>query len=97
MIRFLLVSFLAKELRHESCRPRLDSIVSESEVPGPQVDDVPVVEGEGVQVRPVHEHLALEVVQLVLRDPGAPPAGRPLHRLPATVQRGHLHLLVPRH
>ena len=49
-----------KELGKELCWSWFDPVVSQPEVPLPVVDEVPVVEGQGIHVCPVNEHLTLE-------------------------------------
>ena len=49
-----------KELGKELCWSWFDPVVSQPEVALPVVDEVPVVEGQGIHVCPVNEHLTLE-------------------------------------
>ena len=53
--------FLTEKLREELCWSRFYPVIAQPEVPRPVVDDVPVVEGQGVHVCPVNEHLTLKL------------------------------------
>ena len=71
-----------------------DSAVVELELSLPVVDDVPVVEAQRAPVHEVGEHLAADVVHLVLQYPRRPPHRLPVDPLAVLVEPGDLEIKI---